>query len=106
MGIKYLFKDTAIYGLSSIVGRFLNWCLVPMYTYCFTEAQYGVVTDLYAYAAIALIILTYGMETGFFRFANHERLAKTGQVYTTALSSLGVSSMIFIIISSGKSTIV
>ena len=98
MGIKYLFKDTAIYGLSSIVGRFLNWCLVPMYTYCFTEAQYGVVTDLYAYAAIALIILTYGMETGFFRFANHERLAKTGQVYTTALSSLGVSSMIFIII--------
>ena len=98
MGIKYLFKDTAIYGLSSIVGRFLNWCLVPMYTYCFTEAPYGVVTDLYAYAAIALIILTYGMETGFFRFANHERLAKTGQVYTTALSSLGVSSMIFIII--------
>ena len=98
MGIKYLFKDTAIYGLSSIVGRFLKWCLVPMYTYCFTEAQYGVVTDLYAYAAIALIILTYGMETGFFRFANHERLAKTGQVYTTALSSLGVSSMIFIII--------
>ena len=64
-GIKSLFKDTAIYGMSSIVGRFLNWCLVPMYTYCFAEAEYGVVTNLYAYVALVLIILTYGMETGF-----------------------------------------
>ena len=47
-GIKSLFKDTAIYGLSSIVGRFLNWCLVPMYTYCFAAAEYGIVTNLYA----------------------------------------------------------
>ena len=97
MGIKSLFKDTAIYGMSSIVGRFLNWCLVPMYTYCFAEAQYGVVTNMYAYVAVVLIILTYGMETGFFRFANHERWSDPGQVYTTALSSLGVSSMLFII---------
>lgn len=68
-GIKSLFKDTAIYGMSSIVGRFLNWCLVPMYTYTFAAAEYGVVTNLYAYVALVLIILTYGMETGFFRFA-------------------------------------
>ena len=87
--IKSLFKDTAIYGVSSIVGRFLNWCLVPMYTYCFTEAEYGIVTNLYAYVALALIILTYGMETGFFRFANHERWKNPGQVYTTTLLSLG-----------------
>lgn len=72
-GIKRLFKDTAIYGVSSIVGRFLNWCLVPMYTYCFAAAEYGVVTNIYAYVALVLIILTYGMETGFFRFANHDR---------------------------------
>lgn len=95
--IKSLFKDTAIYGVSSIVGRFLNWCLVPMYTYCFTEAEYGIVTNLYAYVALALIILTYGMETGFFRFANHERWKNPGQVYTTTLLSLGASSTLFII---------
>ena len=95
--IKSLFKDTAIYGLSSIVGRFLNWCLVPMYTYCFAEAEYGIVTNLYAYVALALIILTYGMETGFFRFANHERWTNPGQVYTTTLSSIGCSSALFII---------
>lgn len=97
-GVKSLFKDTAIYGVSSIVGRFLNWCLVPMYTYCFAEAEYGVVTNIYAYVALALIILTYGMETGFFRFANHERWKNPGQVYTTVLTSIGVSSMAFIIL--------
>lgn len=96
-GVKSLFKDTAIYGVSSIVGRFLNWCLVPMYTYYFAEAEYGIVTNLYAYVAVVLIILTYGMETGFFRFANHERWTSPGQVYTTALCSLGVSSMLFIV---------
>lgn len=96
-GIKSLFKDTAIYGVSSIVGRFLNWCLVPMYTYYFAEAEYGTVTNLYAYVAVVLIILTYGMETGFFRFANHERWSDPGQVYTTALCSLGVSSTLFVI---------
>ena len=96
-GIKSLFKDTAIYGLSSIIGRFLNWCLVPMYTYCFAASEYGIVTNLYAYVALVLTILIYGMETGFFRFANHERWTNPGQVYTTTLTSLGVSSMLFII---------
>jgi len=96
--IRSLFKDTAIYGLSSIVGRFLNWCLVPMYTYCFAEAEYGVVTNLYAYVALVLILLTYGMETGFFRFANHERWTNPGQVYTTTLTSIGCSSVLFIIV--------
>ena len=70
-GIKSLAKDTAIYGLSSIIGRFLNWCLVPLYTITFPEAEYGVVTYVYSAVALAMIILTYGMETGFFRFANH-----------------------------------
>lgn len=96
-GVKSLFKDTAIYGLSSIVGRFLNWCLVPMYTYCFAEAQYGIVTNIYAWVALVLIILTYGMETGFFRFANHERWTDPSQVYTTTLLSIGFTSTLFII---------
>lgn len=94
---KSLFKDTAIYGLSSIVGRFLNWCLVPIYTYCFAEAEYGVVTNLYAYVALAMIILTYGMETGFFRFSNHERWKDPSQVYSTTLISIGTTSTAFII---------
>ncbi len=96
-GIGSLAKDTAIYGLSSIVGRFLNWCLVPLYTILFTQAEYGVVTFVYAVVALALIILTYGMETGFFRFANHERWSDPMEVYSTALISLAVSSSVFIV---------
>lgn len=91
-------KDTAIYGVSSIVGRFLNWCLVPMYTYLFPAEQYGIVTNIYAYVALVLIILLYGMETGFFRFANHERWNNPTQVYSTTLISVGTSSMLFIIV--------
>ena len=70
--LKSLAKDTAIYGLSSIIGRFLNYLLVPLYTYVINASSggYGVVTNLYAYTALLLVILTYGMETTFFRYAN------------------------------------
>ncbi len=95
--VKSLAKDTAIYGMSSIVGRFLNWCLVPIYTNVFAAAEYGIVTLIYSIVALALIILTYGMETGFFRFANHERWRDPMQVYSTTLVSIGISSTIFII---------
>lgn len=95
--IKSLAKDTAIYGLSSIIGRFLNWCLVPMYTNLFTQSEYGIVTYIYSLTALLLIILTYGMETGFFRFANHERWNNPAQVYTTSLISLGTTSILFMI---------
>lgn len=97
-GIKSLAKDTAIYGLSSIVGRFLNWCLVPLYTRMFPSAEYGVVTFIYSVVALALIILTYGMETGFFRFANHERYKDPMVVYSTSLLSLAASSTAFIVL--------
>lgn len=97
-GIKALAKDTAIYGLSSIVGRFLNWCLVPLYTIMFATEAYGVVTLVYSVVALALIILTYGMETGFFRFANHERWHNPMEVYSTALISLGTSSTAFFVL--------
>lgn len=97
-GIKSLIKDTAIYGVSSIVGRFLNWCLVPMYTYMFPTEQYGIVTNIYAYVALVLIILLYGMETGFFRFANHERWKNPMQVYSTTLISVGTSSLMFVVL--------
>lgn len=96
-GIKSLAKDTAVYGLSSIVGRFLNWCLVPMYTMMFSQAEYGVVTLVYSVVAVALLVLTYGMETGFFRFANHERWKDPMEVYSTVLISVGASSVFFIV---------
>ena len=95
-GIKSLAKDTAVYGLSSILGRFLNWCLVPLYTIMFPAAEYGIVTYIYSFTALALIILTYGMETGFFRFTAHERYPDPMEVYSTSLISLASSSLLFI----------
>lgn len=96
--MKILAKETAIYGVSSIVGKFLNWLLVPLYTYVLQQqSDYGIVTNLYAWTALLLVILTYGMETGFFRFANKEgENAKT--VYTTSLISLFTTSLIFAIV--------
>lgn len=93
--MKSLAKETAIYGLSSIVGKFLNWLLVPLYTFVLAQsADYGIVTNLYAWTALLLVILTYGMETGFFRFANKpEHDANT--VYSTTLTSVGCTSLVF-----------
>ncbi len=96
--VKSLAKDTAVYGLSSIIGRFLNWLLVPLYTNMFISSEYGVVTYVYTIVAVALIILTYGMETGFFRFANHERYNDPMEVYSTAMTSIAVSSTIFLVL--------
>lgn len=94
-GIKSLLKDTAIYGVSSIVGRFLNWCLVPLYTAVFVPQEYGVVTNIYAYVAFVLVFLTYGMETGFFRFARRNE-HDVATVYTTILTSVGFTSTLFV----------
>ena len=100
-GLKQLAKETAIYGLSSIVGKFLNWCLVPLYSYVLADAsEYGIVTNLYAWTALVIIILTYGMETGFFRFVNNdaEDEKRTNRVYSTTLTSLAVTSTIFAVL--------
>ena len=96
--MKVLAKETAIYGLSSIIGKFLNWLLVPLYTYVLAQqADYGIVTNLYAWTALLLVILTYGMETGFFRFANKEG-ENPAAVYTTALVSLFTTSLLFAVV--------
>ncbi len=100
-GIKSLAKDTAVYGLSSIIGRFLNWCLVPLYTVMFPAAEYGIVTYIYSVVALVMIVLIYGMETGFFRFANHDRYKDPMEVYSTSLISLAISSSAFIIVVCG-----
>ncbi len=91
--LKQLAGQTAIYGLSSIVGRLLNYLLVPLYTRYFIPAEYGVVTELYAYVAFLVIILTYGLETAFFRFS--QKQYEKNLVYSTSLISLVVSSILF-----------
>ena len=72
---KKLVKDIMIYGVSSIVGRFLNYLLVPLYSYKMPveSGSYGVVSNMYALIALLLVILTYGMETGFFYYANKQK---------------------------------
>ena len=95
--LKSLAKDTAIYGLSSIAGRFINYLLVPIQTTAFAAAggQYGVVTNIYAYTALLLVVLTYGMETTFFRYVNKtEENPQT--VYSTVLMSVGGTAALFI----------
>lgn len=93
-GIKSLVKDTAIYGLSTVVGKFLSWLLTFVYVQVLLPEEFGRMTNLYAWTALLMIVLTYGMETSFFRFVSrHER---PGLVYSTALSSLGITSSLFI----------
>ncbi len=93
--MKNLAKQTAIYGVSSIMGKFLNWCLVPLYTYVLTNsAEYGIVTNLYAWTALLLVILTYGMETGFFRYANKDK-ENAENVYSSVLCCVGATSTLF-----------
>lgn len=95
-GIKSLAKETAVYGLSSIVGRFLNWCLVPLYVYLFPAEEYGIVSYLYSFTAVVLVILNFGMETGFFRFANKHDDPE--HVYTTSLTAVGSVALLFIVL--------
>jgi O-antigen/teichoic acid export membrane protein len=95
-GLKALAKDTAIYGLSSIVGRFLNYLLVPIYAAAMSAESggYGVVTEVYAWTALLLVILTYGMETTFFRYMNKDG-ENPQRVYSTVLIMIGSTSLLF-----------
>ena len=91
-----LAKDTAIYGVSSIIGKFINYVLTPLYTNVLKAqgGEYGAITKMYAYTALCLVLLTFGMETTMFRFANKEG-QKPARVYSTALISVGILSAIF-----------
>ena len=97
--LKSLAKDTAIYGLSSIVGRFLNYLLVPLYTHYMPKdsGDYGISTNVYAYTALILVILTFGMETTLFRFANDDRY-KPDTVFSTAFATVGSLTAVFLLL--------
>ena len=97
--LKSLAKDTAIYGLSSIVGRFLNYLLVPLYTHYMPKdsGDYGVSTNIYAYTALILVLLTFGMETTLFRFANDGKY-KPDTVFSTAMSVVASLTAVFLLL--------
>ena len=94
-----IFKDTAIYGLSSIIGRFLNYLLVPLYTAQLSAASggYGIITNIYAYVALVLVLLTFGMETTYFRFTNKTH-TDSQTVYGTTLILVGAISLAFAVL--------
>ena len=97
--ITTIFKDTAIYGLSSIIGRFLNYLLVPLYTAQLSVASggYGIITNIYAYVALVLVLLTFGMETTYFRFTNKTH-TDSQTVYGTTLITVGSISLVFAVL--------
>lgn len=92
--IKDLAGQTMVYGLSSIVSRSLNFFLSFFYTYIFSKAEFGDVTLLYTYVAFLTIILTYGMETGFFYFAKTEK--DFSKVYGSSFLSIFVTTALFV----------
>ena len=104
--LKGLMKDTAIYGLSSIVGRFLNYLLVPLYTHYMPKASgdYGVSTNVYAYVALILVLLTFGMETTLFRFANDDKQTleigrkRSDTVFSTVMAVVGTLTAVFLLL--------
>ena len=97
--LKSLARDTAIYGLSRIVGRFLNYWLVPLYTrYMPAESgDYGVSTNMYAYTALILVLLTFGMETTLFRYAN-DRDEQPDTVLCTGFALIGALTALLLLI--------
>ena len=97
-GMKSLAKETAIYGFSSIVPKLLSWLLGLFWAFALeTRAEMGAITNFYAWVALLQVILTYGMETGFFRFANKE--SDSGKVYSTALISIFTTTLLFLLVS-------
>lgn len=92
--IKKLAGQTAIYGIPSILGRILGYLLVPLYTRVFLTEEYGTVSVFFSYAAFLMVILTYGMETAFFRF--YEKEADKEKVFSTGMISLLFTSILFL----------
>ena len=97
--LQSLAKDTAIYGLSSIVGRFLNYLLVPLYTAKMSveSGNYGIVTNIYAWVAVLLVFLTFGFETTFFRFASKEN-AEVKKVFSMSMQVIGALCGVFLLL--------
>lgn len=93
--IKSLGADTAIYGVSTIVGRFLNFLLVPFYTNVLATSQYGVVATVYSYIAFMNIVYMYGMESAYFKYASTREIGNDKEIFSTPLISVVLTSLLF-----------
>ena len=93
--LKKLMGETVIYGFSTILGRFINWLLVPLYTRVLSPVDNGIFTNLMGYVALLVVLLTYGTETGFFRFATKDN---KDRVFSTLLTSLLFTSTLFLLL--------
>ena len=105
--LEKLAKQTAIYGISTIVVRFLSYLLTPVYTYTFSQATYGIVTDIYALIPFALVLLSMGMESSFFRFtakaeaegsSAEDVAARKRRVFATTWGANIVAALIFFLV--------
>ncbi|MDO5017545.1 MAG: oligosaccharide flippase family protein [Porphyromonas sp.] len=95
-GVKSLAKDTVIYGATNIISKFLNWLLAPFYIRVLANsAEYGIVTNLYAWVSVILVILTLGMETGLFRFINTDE--QPDRVYATTFKVVAAAVALFLV---------
>ncbi len=93
--LRQLGEETAIYGISTILSRFLNFLLVPFFTNIFTQAEYGIITNVYAYIAFFNIIFLYGMDTAYLKFSSTKELGDEKETFSTAFNSVFLSSLIF-----------
>jgi O-antigen/teichoic acid export membrane protein len=100
--LKKLAGETLIYGVPSIIGRFLNWWLTPLYAWMFLPDEFGILSNILAYVAFFQVILTYGMETSYFRFAG--RGGNQEKVFTTTMVSLALTSIFFVLLVLGFSS--
>ncbi|WP_088653624.1 lipopolysaccharide biosynthesis protein [Geofilum rhodophaeum] len=95
LSIKRLAGETLVYGASTMVGRLLNWLLMPFYIRVILPEEYGVIVNIYGVISVLLVLFTYGLETGFFRYA---REGKEDAVYSSSLKMLGISSTLLFIL--------
>ncbi len=93
--IRQLGKETAIYGVSTIIGRFLNFLLVPLYTNVFSRQEYGLVTNVYAYIALFNIIYLYGMDSAYLKYASTEELGDERKTFSTSYNAVLLSSLLY-----------
>lgn len=92
--LKELSKDTAIYGVSTIVGRFLNFLLTPFYTNVFTRAEFGEYANIYAYVAFFNIVFIYGMDAAYLKYASVSEGEQKKDAFSTPLIFITFSSII------------
>src|SRR3989304_333769 len=96
--IKELSKDTVVYGISTIVGRFLNFLLVPFYTNIFLPEEYGVITNIYAFIAILNIVFIYGMDSAYLRFAKESEFGNEKDIFSTPYYAVLIFSLFFCLV--------